>query len=79
MEQHQPNLEKLDVAQRRRKKGEFFLCLTTKFAKFALHQSTYNLFEYHLTKSIVWYICVGSNETIWRYYKYFGEYKKFAW
>jgi hypothetical protein len=53
MEQHQPNLEKLDVAQRRRKKGEFFLCLTTKFAKFALHQSTYNLFEYHLTKSIV--------------------------
>jgi hypothetical protein len=55
------------------------LCLTTKFAKFALHQSTYNLFEYHLTKSIVWYICVGSNETIWRYYKYFGEYKKFAW
>jgi hypothetical protein len=45
------------------KRGNFFLCLTTKFANFALRQSTYNLVEYHLTKSTVWYICVDSMKT----------------
>jgi hypothetical protein len=49
--------------RRRKKRGNFVLCLTTKFANFAFHQSTYNLVEYHLTKSTIWYICVDSMKT----------------
>jgi hypothetical protein len=54
MEQHQPNLEKLMMCTKEEGKNEeLFLCLTTKFANFALYQSTDNLVEYHLTKSTV--------------------------